>query len=251
MRAALPPGYRLARVGPRARLAARDDVADWVAAAIREAGSLHRYALDHAAGRVAGGRGVVAVLDTPAGRWAVRHYHRGGAAGPVLADRYLRMGTPRPFTELAVSAALRARGVATPEVLGAAVYPAGAIYRGDVATAFVPGAADLARLTLADDRWPEAERVTAWRHAGALLATFFATGAVHADLNLRNVLVAWPTGAAHLLDLDRCTRPAAPRAAARAAMLARFHRSRRKLEQAAGRTVGAAELAAFAAGLAA
>jgi hypothetical protein len=59
---------------------------------------------------------------------------------------------------------------------------------------------------------------------------------------------AFDAGDALLLDLDRA-RVTNLSAAARARMLARFHRSRRKLELATGQAVGAVELQAFEAEL--
>lgn len=248
MRLDLPPGYRLVRSGG-AQVVAREDAVAWVEQALAAAGTLRAYAEAHAERVLAGGRGPVPVVAAPRGPWAVRHYRRGGAAAALLGDRYFRGAALRPFAELAVSEALRRHGVATPEVHAAGVYPAGAWYRGDVATTYIPDAGDLAELTLSAARWPEAERVHAWRAAGALLSRFFATGAVHADLNLRNVLVSRAGPVAHLLDLDRCTPPRAPDLRAHRRMRARFERSRRKLEARAGRPVGAAELDAFEAEL--
>jgi 3-deoxy-D-manno-octulosonic acid kinase len=239
----LPPGYRLVRSG-RALVAVRAPALDRVRDAVAVAGTLYAFARAHAVAELTGGRGRVPVLEVAGDAWAVRHYRRGGAAAALLGDRYLRGPTPRPFAELAVSAALRAAGVATPEVHAAVVYPAGPWYRADLATAFVPDADDLATLTLGAAPREPADRVRAWQAAGRLLATFFATGAVHRDLNLRNVLIT-RAGNAWLLDLDRCAPPGRPEQAARDRMLARFHRSRRKLEDRAGRSVGTAELASF------
>lgn len=243
MAADLPPGYRVARSG-RALVVAREPALDRVRAALAEAGTLHAFARAQAVADLGGGRGRVPVLDVAGEPWAVRHYQRGGAVAALLGDRYLRGPVPRPFAELAVSAALRAVGIATPEVHAAVVYLAGPWYRADLATAFVPDAADLATLTLGPAPWAPVDRLRAWQAAGRLLATLFATGAVHRDLNLRNVLVN-RAGSAWLLDLDRCTPPGRADPAARARMLARFHRSRLKLESQARLRVAPAELESF------
>jgi tRNA A-37 threonylcarbamoyl transferase component Bud32 len=162
----------------------------------------------------------------------------------------VRAGEPRPLRELRASVAARAAGVPTPEVLAAVVYARGAVYRGDLATRFIADSSDLAALTWGDARWPEPVRAAAWRAAGVLLHGSFVAGVRHADLNLRNILVQRAGDRVHalLLDLDRA-RFAALDGDARHALLARLHRSRRKLETAAGEPVGAAELAAFEAGL--
>lgn len=241
----LPAGYAEAR-SAGLLVVARADALDFVREGVRAAGSFYEYALLRAHRVLAGGRAGVAVLRGPDGaEWAVLHGWRGGAVARFLGDRYLRGGTPRPLRELHVNAALRERGVDTPPVLAAVVQAQGPWYRGDVATLMIPDTADLAALTLSPERWPEREREAAWHAAGALLRRFFLTGAVHADLNLRNVVVQRETGAAHLLDLDRCSPPGRVRPEQVKRMLDRFHRSRRKLERAHGLEVGGVELEAF------
>jgi 3-deoxy-D-manno-octulosonic acid kinase len=252
----LPAGYAFRRVG-RADIVARADALEFVVEAIRADGSLYGRALRSRERTLQGGRGHVVVFPAPGGPWAVRHAYRGGAVARVLGDRYVATGSRRPFHELLVSEALRARGVATPTVHAAVVYGSGAWYRSDVATAFIADATDLASLTLGADAWPDGARGRAWAAAGALLRTAFEAGLLHPDLNLRNIIVrktrmqpagAFDAGDALLLDLDRA-RVTNLSAAARARMLARFHRSRRKLELATGQAVGAVELQAFEAEL--
>jgi hypothetical protein len=104
---------------------------------------------------------------------------------------------------------------------------------------------DLAALSLGSGRWSDEERERAWFAAGVLLRAFFATGAQHADLNLRNIIVRRDTGEAYLLDLDRCEQGERKKAGATLRMIARFHRSRRKLERLLGRQVSARELSAL------
>jgi hypothetical protein len=72
-------------------------------------------------------------------------------------------------------------------------------------------------------------------------------GVVHADLNLKNVLIERTTGLprAWLLDLDRCHITDRATATEQARVVGRFQRSRAKLERTAGRKIGHAELAAF------
>jgi 3-deoxy-D-manno-octulosonic acid kinase len=166
----------------------------------------------------------------------------------VLGDRYVRLGETRPLRELRASAAARARGVATPEIVAAVAYGAGPVYRADLATVRVPHSADLADTVLGPARRPPAERLAAWQAAGALLRRAFGAGVVHADLNLRNILIqrGTPHPTAFLLDLDRAVvRNGGAGDVARQRMLGRLHRSRRKLEAELGSTVTAAELAAF------
>lgn len=245
MRNQLLPGFEERRVGA-ALVTARADVLPFVLDALHTSGTLYEFALQHSTERLSGGRGLVPVLDTPSGdRWAVRHYWRGGAVARVLGDRYLRFGLPRPVRELEMHSLLRARGVSTPPMVVAVVHEEGAWYRGDVATVLVPGASDLAELTLGPARWDEREREQAWFSAGALLRRLFTTGAEHEDLNLRNIIVQRETGEAYLLDLDACVLPDKPSGGAADRMLSRLHRSRHKLERLMGGTVSALELAAL------
>jgi hypothetical protein len=130
-------------------------------------------------------------------------------------------------------------------VVAAVTYEQGAWYRGDVATVLVPGAVDLATLSLGAGRWSQEERERAWYAAGVLLRAFFATGAQHADLNLRNIIVRRDTGEAFLLDLDRCQQGERRRVGGQLNMVVRFHRSRRKLERLLGAEVSSRELAAL------
>lgn len=241
----IPAGFETEEVAD-ALVAARVGDREFVAGAIRKAGSL--YALARSAGGISmKGRTPAWTLPGPDGEWVVRHYARGGTIAPLLGDRYLRIGRPRPVREAAVSDRARALGVSTPEVRAFAIYPRGLFYRADIATARIPAAADLAAVSLGPDRRDEAGRCEAWRAAGRLLRTAFGAGLVHADLNLRNVLISWPDGeaTAHLLDLDggRIVARAYPRHVH--GMLHRLHRSRLKLERQYGVDVGAPALAAF------
>ena len=240
-----PYGYDEQTIGS-AHILARSDIMPQVVSAVRASGTLYEHALAHSSVRLSGGRAPVVVLEMEGiGSCAVRHYWRGGAVAKLLGDRYLRFGTPRPHRELEVSWILDSCGVRTPPVLASVVYDDGIWYRGDVITLLVSGATDLAELSIGPEPWSEVERERAWFAAGDLLRAFFATGAEHIDLNLRNIIVQRETGRAYLLDLDRCVLPE-KRAASRAdAMIARLHRSRRKLEAQTGRTVSARELAAL------
>jgi 3-deoxy-D-manno-octulosonic acid kinase len=254
MRAAVPPGYDMERERG-AVVVALPSALTPVRAAVAAAGSLHAWAAGSPGRRAYSGRGAAWGVSGPDGDWVVRHYRRGGAVARLLGDAYIRVGEPRPFRELRASAAARSRGVPSPEVVAVVVYPAGVVYRADIATRLVPDSADLAETTLGDARQDEPARVAAWRAAGSLLRAAFDAGIHHADLNLRNILIARDeTGAgdptALLIDLDRATVvEGAASGRARARMLNRLHRSRRKIEAEMGRSAGAAELAAFEAAL--
>jgi 3-deoxy-D-manno-octulosonic acid kinase len=234
----LPNGYESGMVAG-ATYVVRRGLERFVRDAIESAGSLGAFA---EAGSVCAlpGRGEAHVIEAPRMRLVVRHYRRGGAVASMLGDRYLRGGTPRPFRELWVSATSRARGVSTPAVAAAVVHPSGIFYRGDLATDFVAGAMTLADVTFGESRMDEEARHSAWHAAGLLVRSAAEAGLVHADLNLRNVLIAWRSGrpVTYLLDLDRCRIAArvSPRELRR--MKARLRRSARRFEERTGDTVG-------------
>lgn len=181
----------------------------------------------------------------------VRHYRRGGAMAAVLGDRYLQLGATRPSRELEASAQARARGVPTPEVVCTVTYATTPFYRGDIATRWIPDSRDLAEAVLGPSRAGDVAREAAWRAAGALLRRAFDGGVEHADLNMRNILIAGGDSQALLLDLDRARVHDGPLPEpVRRRLLGRLHRSRRKLEAQLGNTTTDGELLAFEAGLA-
>jgi tRNA A-37 threonylcarbamoyl transferase component Bud32 len=234
----VPDGYEVQRERG-ATVVALPSVMKEVCDAIRTAGSLHDAAA-RVATRSFHGRGSAHVMND----WVVRHYRRGGAIAKVSHDAYVRAGTPRPLRELHASTAARRKGVRTPEVVAAIVYAHGLVYRGDIATRIIPDSRSLADIAINAQRADRDTRLQAWRATGALLRSAFDAGVHHADLNLGNILVVGET--ALLIDLDRAhVSDDAVSGARRAAMLARFHRSRRKLEAAAGYTTPEGELAAF------
>src|SRR5690606_30819678 len=139
----LPDGYELVMVGS-ALVAVEAEALEVVVAALETAGTLYGYAASLRDPVRLRGRGVGCGIEAPGGRWVVRRYRRGGLVARWLGDRYLRVGLPRPIRELIASAAARRRGVATPRVIAAAVYPAGIFYRADVITEYIPDSIDLA-----------------------------------------------------------------------------------------------------------
>lgn len=168
------------------------------------------------------GRGAAFAISTTDGEWLVRHYRRGGALAPVLGDRYVRIGAARAFHELNVSCAARAAGIPTPEVVAAVSYPHGPFVRSDIAVALIPNSFDLAAV-LFGAATPHVDGEIS--KAVALIRTICERGLVHADLNLKNILLAQDGG--YVVDLDRCRMSEPSRAAARA-MRSRFLRSLEK-----------------------
>jgi len=241
----LPESFHAVVVGS-ATLVARPGSSAFAWEAIERSGTLHDFAAAYPGAVRLEGRGAAWRIAGPGGDWVVRHYRRGGAVARWLGDRYLRLGEPRPLRELRASEAVRARGIETPEVLAAAIYPAGVFYRGDIAVRYVPASRDLAAVLFGTEA-VEAERCAAMEAAGRLVRALHEAGVVHPDLNLKNVLIAGPASAprAILLDLDRCAAGDGVGAGGRARMIARFHRSLAKWERRTGRRVAEAVRAAF------
>jgi tRNA A-37 threonylcarbamoyl transferase component Bud32 len=245
----LPPGYHAIHEGPVLLVARERDTA-FVRAMVTRHGTLADYAAAHSR-HVLAGRTRTHVCEGPGGLWVVRHAVRGGALRKRLGDRYLRVGIPRPIHELRASARARSLGVDTPEVLACAVYEDGIYYRSDLATRFIEGSRDLAALSFGPDPPDEAVRAEAWQATGRLIASAFSIGLVHADLNVKNVVVTTAHGVAraYLLDLDRCRFKTRLTKDDRRTMLDRLDRSIRKFERRTGRKLAESERGGFEDGL--
>jgi 3-deoxy-D-manno-octulosonic acid kinase len=238
----LPEGYDEVQIG-RVRAFAVRAATPWLRGVLESGATLHRWGAGRVSGTSLAGRGEVFSVPAPAPgpdareRWVMRHYYRGGAlASPLLGDRYLAVGRPRPVRELLAAHYARTRGIPTPAVVAGAVYGAGIWYRADLATEQISDATDLA-----DVLWGENVRAVPAEAAlftvGALVRRLERAGILHADLNAKNLLVA---GAGtdlrvHLIDLDRCCArdPGVP--VPTFSMRHRLERSLRKFEERTGR----------------
>jgi len=139
----------------------------------------------------------------------VRSYSHGGLARWLTGRRFL--DPRRPFAELALSEALHARGIATPEVVAARarrVPLAG--FELDLATREVPDSVDLATLlaNLQSGAAPSAPLAPLLFELGRFLERVHTAGLIHADLQPANLLLE--RGALRgvaprywILDLDR------------------------------------------------
>ena len=130
-----------------------------------------------------GGRGGVAMIDTPAGACVLRHYHRGGLVARFNRDRYLWTGAAhtRSFAEFRLLAHIAALELPAPQPVAARLRRHGLFYTGDLITRRIDGAHTLAQC-LADGRL-DADLA---RETGALVARFHREGIWHADLNAHN-----------------------------------------------------------------
>jgi 3-deoxy-D-manno-octulosonic acid kinase len=233
---------------PGARALARTEAAPWVRYVLEGGGSLHAAAASDRSALILEGRKPVFVIPAklprdqrPSGaeRWAVRSFARGGRVLPaLLGDRFLRSGSPRPFHETFVSEGARLRGVPTPRIMAAAVYPRGLLYRADLVTEFVPDASNLVE-ALFDTRRKgaggAAERLDALRAAGSLVRAMARAGLQHGDLHAGNILLQWEGAAprALILDLDRARLRPRGSLPSTGPMIRRLRRSMRRWE---GRT---------------
>jgi len=208
-------------------------------------GSLYAYAAGHPARRELRGRGAAYAVPLPDGetRVVVRHSRHGGLLAPVTGDRFLP--PTRAPNELRTALRLAESGVATPQVIAYATYPAGTLLRrSDVATREVVGGADLGALLATPT--PADVRASIWQATAGLLRALERAGARHPDLNVGNVLVVADERGAHhalVLDVDRVVFGRANDRHIGDANLARLVRSLRKLRAQARLTVSDEELA--------
>jgi tRNA A-37 threonylcarbamoyl transferase component Bud32 len=168
----------------------------------------------------------------------VRRCVRGGILGLFLKELYLDARNPRPLQELKVSEHARAHGIPTPEILAVAFERVGLLfYKGAVATREVSASADL-QAELGSIGCPVAgetlaEKRRAIELLGKLVAKMHGAGIRHADLHLKNVLLAREEGVPKLyvLDLDaaKILRPLSD--SVKCANLLRLYRSVEKVNR--------------------
>jgi tRNA A-37 threonylcarbamoyl transferase component Bud32 len=221
------PGYERAEVDGARIVALTDCLPDVKALVARQ--RLYEFAAAQPDSRVLEGRGPAYAVALPGacGRVVVRHARHGGMLAPFLGDVYV--ARLRPLRELIASYRLRMVGVPSPELVAYVTYPAGVVFRYDVATREVREAADLAaRLA---DITDEEERAGLLHSTAVLLERMADAGAHHDDLNAKNILLARSASGylAAVIDVDR-VRFHVPRSPmVMGANLDRLERSLRKL----------------------
>jgi len=173
----------------------------------------------------------------------VRKCRRGGLFGRLLGDRHFNGS--RFLREIAVSDALRRRGVPTPEIIaGIRRETSPGVYRAEIIVREIPDSLDLAAAlrspcgtaalgcgSSASPGSGHASRVTrpaALASAARLVRCVHDAGLLHPDLNARNILLC-PDGSAFILDLDRAELLDELPLSGRFAALARLYRSLHKL----------------------
>jgi 3-deoxy-D-manno-octulosonic acid kinase len=231
-----PPPFIVLRKGPTT-IWAHPKAEPWASGLLAQGIPLHRGGREEGLDRPDGplrGRGPVHLVEGTAQgeRWAVRHFHRGGLLAPLTGDRYVRTwALPRPFAEATASESCRERDVPTPQVMAAAVYRRGPVYRGDMVTRYIPDSVTLSRF-LRPGVAGTAELDRGLILAGRLIRTLSERGVRHFDLNAGNILLepAADPVMAHVLDLDRARIAPPGEEVATGPMVRRLARSLRKLE---------------------
>ena len=164
----------------------------------------------------------------------LRRYRRGGLIRHLTRERYLSRGAERsrPMREFALLLELEALGLPAPRAFAARVERRGPFETGALVTHRLPGR------TLAESLADGVSAEVPWADIGRCIARFHRAGALHADLNAHNVMVAeaGDAPAVSLIDFDRGRRLDGPVPEARArANVERLARSIDKLAAARGR----------------
>jgi len=230
----IPKGF-ISEDHANSALVLREDIADALRPLIERPPLEQAFILRRA--RFLQGRGPTpSLLLLPGLRVVLRTYRHGGMLQGLTRDLFVGL-LPRPFRELAVSEHARARGIPTPPVLGAAVYPViGPIYRGVIAVAEVEDARDgLSVLHQAESLSARQQRKLFQQLlslAGRSVAIAHEGGLVHTDLNVKNLLFCPDPLSVYLLDLDACRLEPGPLSnRQRRSQLKRLLRSLEKLQR--------------------
>ena len=187
------------------------------------------------------GRATVYAIELPdeCGSAVVRRSMRGGLLAGLNTDLFLP--PTRGLRELITSLRLRSAGVATPEVIAFVVYSVGSIFRRtDVITRELRGTDLGSILAAAGSAESRSQSLDA---AAVLVASLSRAGAHHADLNVRNILVA--SDEASILDVDRIRFHVPGDPIVLRANIERLERSLRKRRELDGLAINDSEIAAL------
>ena len=154
----------------------------------------------------------------------VRICHRGGFVARLLGDRYLFVN--RPGREFMAHWWAEHRGVAVPRLLGVRWERHGPWFRGALATEWLPGPDLLAWLRGHETEEHRSERARMMQEVGVLVRDMHWRGVWHADLQVKNVVIA--DGHPRLIDLDRAAIGGMPGVVQCSRNLLRFRRSLEK-----------------------
>lgn len=149
-------------------------------------------------GRTLGVRASAQLIEAQGQRMVLRHYHRGGAAARVSSRHYLWRGEDRtrPFREWQLTYRMHRAGLPVPAPIGALYQRRLGTYTGDLLLE------RLATRSLLECLTSGTLSLLTWIAIGRCIRRFHDFGVWHADLNVRNVLVA--EDKVYLIDFDRC-----------------------------------------------
>ena len=165
---------------------------------------------------VGGGRGTIRYFPLSRGEGVLRRYQRGGVAACVLKDGFFGNRMEREFD---VMCSYRRDGGPVPEPLGVCWSRRGGFFRGAIATRRIPGQTLLEYLQ--GVRPAQADAVL--RKTGVAIRHMHDQGVWHADLQVKNILVA--DNEIWLIDFDNARRAGTLGAVACARNLLRLRRS--------------------------
>ncbi|MBN2466720.1 MAG: phosphotransferase [Deltaproteobacteria bacterium] len=141
------------------------------------------------------GRGTVITIPLPGegtGRLVIRKYRRGGKMQKVTADLY--WGRSRPLRELEIASQALQKGVPTAEIIAACHHRVwGMFHRGHLVSLEIPRGQDIVSYARDLQRPLTRDRIREKREVisivGHLIRTMHDAGIVHADLNLKNIIL--------------------------------------------------------------
>jgi len=173
-----------------------------------------------------GGRGTTRFIEHDGQRWVLRHYHRGGLIGRLIADQFLWSGAERTrcFREWHLLAHMQDLGLPAPQPVAARYRRRGLTYTADLITARIPGVEPLSTRL---NQGPLS--AAAWAAVGSCIAKFHRERILHPDLTAHNLQID-AADRIFLLDFDR-GRICARRGRWCHANLARLHRSLVKISK--------------------
>jgi len=163
----------------------------------------------------ASGRGILYRFPLPEGWGLIREYRRGGLLRFVNRDGYVRN---RPLAELCIVDYLWRQGFPVPEPLGICWWRRRGLLRGRIASKTL-NARNLQEYLLEDSESCSG----ILRRVGELIRRMHDLGVVHADLQVRNILIT--EKGPYIIDFDKARRTGHLSSTARAANLFRLRRS--------------------------
>ncbi len=162
------------------------------------------------------GRGTILRFPFPGGHGIIRRYLRGGMVRHLLKDRYLLAN--RPLHEFRLHCYVQQCGLRVPAILGVCWRRRGPWVQGSLATLELSGLELPAWL-----RKEKGDAAPMLRRCGELIREMHDFGIWHADLQVRNILIA--VDGPYLLDFDNARRCAVVARRARGRNLLRLRRS--------------------------